>query len=180
MLKDKTPTGLFMRYKLLFLSIVLLGSYFSSNAQLSISYSFGVIAGNKAGSFSGPITFDSKNACLTIKNGVTLYQAPALHRGVFVSNCNNYTNEKINFIITPNPINGIGKIYAEGINSLSKQFTVLILDAKGMKIKVIKREGISFTSGVELFMGDAAAGIYFANIYSDNFNQTIKFINAGF
>ena len=176
---DKTPTDLFMRFNHLLLTTLFIALALSSNAQLSIPYSFGVIASNKTASFSGPITFDSKNACLTIKNGVPLYSAPALHRGVFVSNCSNYAAEKINFIITPNPINGVGKIYAEGIKNLSKQFTVLIYDAKGMKVKTIKREGVSFAGGVELFMGDAASGIYFANIYSDNFKQTIKFINAG-
>ena len=151
-----------------------------SFGQLSIPFSFGVIANNKAASFSGPIVMSSKTNCLAVKNGVVLYQDPSNHRGVFISNCDNNSIDKVHFSISPNPINGVGKIYAEGIKSISQAFTISVFDSKGMKVKSITNTGISFINGVELFMGDAAAGIYFANIYSNNFKQTIKFINTGY
>lgn len=168
-----------MRYNTRLIAILLFASNYSFG-QLSIPYSFGVITNNKAASFSGPIVINSKSNCLAVKNGVVLYQDPSSHRGFFFSNCNNSSIDKVHFIITPNPINGVGKIYAEGIKNLSQPYTISIFDAKGMKVKSITKTGISFANGVELFMGDAAAGVYFASIFSNNFKQTIKFINTGY
>ena len=115
------------------ISILFLALYFSSEAQLSTSYSMGGISlsDNYNNTFSGPILLKSEKGCLSVANGVEVYKASAARSGLFDLECDYFeeSSEPI-FVMFPNPAPGYTKIFSSRMLAASEKVSFLIYDSK--------------------------------------------------
>ena len=158
-------------YTILFFSFI----FQSSNAQLSVVYSIGVLGSDLSLSNSShPLTLNMNN-CIQISNGVAKYLT--VNNDNFVNTCLvdlNYS--KLSIQVLPNPF--LDAVYITFKNKVDKSnhFKISVFNNVGQLVKIENVYQDLFYTGYRLALSNIPSGVYLLHINSSKVNEVYKII----
>ena len=158
-----------------FIILVIFLTAQTTNAQMSIAYSFGVLGGDlSVSNSSNPFTMNMNN-CIQISNGIAKFSS--VNNGSFVNTCVvdlNYS--KLSIQVSPNPF--IDAVYISFKSKIDKDnhFKIAVFNNIGQLLKIENVNQDLFYVGYRLPMSNLPSGTYFLQISSSKVNEMFKII----
>jgi len=169
-----------MRKHIIFLLLTILSG--SVNAQLNGSFAFGglLLDGATGSSFSGPLAFDGKNDCLTLRNGVSVLMSIENNGGTFKMICKGVESEKSAAVsVFPNPSSTFTMLQSADFAGSNQPVEVMLMDIRGKVVHQQNIRGEQLKSGLQLPVSQLSGGLYMLRLSSGQTIQTFKIIKTG-
>jgi hypothetical protein len=169
-----------MRKHIIFLLLTIFSS--SANAQLNGSFAFGglMLDGTTNSSFTGPLAFDGKNDCLTLRNGVSVLMSIENNGGTFKMICKGVDpNKSAAVSVFPNPSSTFTMLQSADFAGSNQPVEVVLMDIRGKVVHQQSIRGEQLRSGLQLPVSQLSGGLYMLRLSSGQTIQTFKIIKTG-
>ena len=149
----------------------------NSIAQISISYSIGVVGADfKTSTYSNPLSINGKN-CIIVTNGISKFIVS--DHGIFLNEC--AVNEefiKYSIQVAPNPATNYTIIKFKNKLQVDNDFTLSLFGSNGRLINKFLTNQLQLMQGYRLSTSELNDGVYFIQISSDKINQIFRLLIA--
>jgi hypothetical protein len=153
---------------------------FSADAQINGSFAIGGVAIDAVSSFSGPLTFDGKNDCMTLQNGVSVLMSIENKGGNFKMVCREIGTSKTAAVsVFPNPSSSFTMLQSDEFAAGNQPVELVLMDARGKIVHQQQCRGEQLKSGLQLPVSQLSGGLYLLRISSGQTTQTFKIIKTG-
>ena len=123
-----------------------------------------------------PIMFTSQWTCLDVRTGLNVYYGKRV-AGEFNLNCKvDLFETKIGVQFYPIPTNQQGTLKSRYLLPFDKKFEVCIISMDGKILFTQIYTGLMLFNGVQIQTNNLVAGTYILKIYSEDWQETCKFI----
>lgn len=162
-----------MKYLLtiLFLSFLNINSI----AQISISYSIGVVGADfKTSTYSNPLSINGKN-CIIVSNGISKFIVS--DHGIFLNEC--AVNEdyiRFSIQVAPNPATNYTIVKFKNKLQVDNNFSLTLFGSAGQQLRRFPVNQLELLQGYRVSTSDLSEGVYFIQISSDKINQIFRII----
>ena len=147
----------------------------NSIAQISISYSIGVVGADfKTSTYSNPLSINGKN-CIIVTNGISKFIVS--DHGIFLNEC--AVNEefiKYSIQVAPNPATNYTIIKFKNKLQVDNDFTLSLFGSNGRLINKFLTNQLQLMQGYRLSTSELNEGVYFIQISSDKINQIFRLL----
>ena len=144
-------------------------------AQISISYSIGVVGADfKTSTYSNPLSINGKN-CIIVTNGISKFIVS--DHGIFLNECAiNQDYIRFSIQVAPNPANSYTIVKFKNKLQVDNNFTLSLFGSDGRLINKFPTNQIQLMQGYKLSTADLNDGVYFIQISSDKINQIFRLL----
>lgn len=160
--------------KYLFSILFFFWSLFSS-AQITISYSIGVLGSDlKTSTFSNPLSINGKK-CIMVSNGISKYIVS--DHGIFLNECavsEDYIKYSIK--IAPNPATDYTIVRFKNKLQVEEKFELNLYGSNGQLLKNYRTTQTDLLGGYRFSTSEFREGLYFIQILSKKITQTFRLI----
>ena len=144
-------------------------------AQISISYSIGVVGADfKTSTYSNPLSINGKN-CIIVTNGISKFIVS--DHGIFLNEC--AVNEdyiRLSIQVAPNPATNYTIIKFKNKLQANNNVTLTLYGSNGRVMNKFPTSQIQLLQGYRLSTSELTEGVYFIQISSDKINQIFRLL----
>ena len=147
----------------------------NSIAQISISYSIGVVGADfKTSTYSNPLSINGKN-CIIVTNGISKFIVS--DHGIFLNECAvNQDYIRFSIQVAPNPATNYTIIKFKNKLQVDNNFTLSIFGSNGRLVNKFLTNQLQLMQGYRLSTSELNEGVYFIQISSDKINQIFRLL----
>lgn len=147
----------------------------NSIAQISISYSIGVVGADfKTSTYSNPLSINGKN-CIIVSNGISKFIVS--DHGIFLNEC--AVNEdyiRFSIQVAPNPATNYTIVKFKNKLQVDNNFSLTLFGSAGQQLRRFPVNQLELLQGYRVSTSDLSEGVYFIQISSDKINQIFRII----
>ena len=147
----------------------------NSIAQISISYSIGVVGADfKTSTYSNPLSINGKN-CIIVTNGISKFIVS--DHGIFLNECAvNQDYIRFSIQVAPNPAKSFTIIKFKNKLQAEDNIILTLYGSDGRLINKFPTSQMQLLQGYRLSTSELDEGVYFIQINSDKINQIFRIL----